>query len=104
MAATLPSGAISASVPSIGFSVTAMTRNGAPFHGANGDGNTVSALSSAQPAAVAFAAGSMIVNSNSAVASVANRRARSISTTFLERRMAGIEWQDIELPGISQPI
>ena len=48
LAATLPSGAISDSAPSSGFSVTTMTRSGAPFHGATGEGNTVRSAASAQ--------------------------------------------------------
>src|SRR5260370_7940233 len=39
-AATLPLGAISENTPSSGFSVTTMTRSGAPFHGASGEGKT----------------------------------------------------------------
>src|SRR5258708_36518929 len=41
LAATLPSGPISDSSPSSGFSAAKMTRSGAPFHGVTGDGSTV---------------------------------------------------------------
>ena len=37
-ATTPPSGPVSEIVPSSGFSLMAMTRSGAPFHGENGDG------------------------------------------------------------------
>src|ERR1700722_6580088 len=47
-AATLPSGAISESSPRIGFSAAKMTRSGAPFHGASGDGRTASGAASSQ--------------------------------------------------------
>ena len=50
LAATLPSGAISESSPSSGFSAAKMTRKGAPFHGATGEGRTaISAASSQVP-------------------------------------------------------
>ncbi len=49
-AATLPSGAISENSPSSDFSAVKMTRKGAPFHGATGDGRTaISAASSQMP-------------------------------------------------------
>ena len=49
LAATLPSGAISESSPSSGFSAAKMTRNGAPFHGAIGaDRTAISAAPSSQ--------------------------------------------------------
>jgi hypothetical protein len=49
VAATLPSGATSDSSPVIGFSAAMITRSGAPFHGASGDGRTamLAALSQA---------------------------------------------------------
>jgi hypothetical protein len=48
LVATLPSGAISDSSPSSGFSAAKTTRSGAPFQGVNGDGRTVSPAASAQ--------------------------------------------------------
>src|SRR5439155_2441762 len=48
LAATLPSGAISKSSPSSGFSAAKTTRKGAPFHGATGEGKTASSAASAQ--------------------------------------------------------
>ena len=48
LAATLPSGAISESSPSSGFSATKRTRKGAPFHGAIGEGRTASSAASSQ--------------------------------------------------------
>ena len=48
LAATLPSGAISESSPSSGFSAAKMTRRGAPFHGATGEGRTASSAASSQ--------------------------------------------------------
>jgi hypothetical protein len=78
----LPSGATSENMPCSGFSVTIMTRSGAPFHGAIGEGNTVSSAASPQaPAAApdaACAGESIIVKRNNAVAAAANRRARSM--------------------------
>src|SRR5215218_9986138 len=49
VAATRPSGAISESSPSSGFSAVKRTRKGAPFHGATGDGKTASSAASSQP-------------------------------------------------------
>jgi hypothetical protein len=50
LAATLPLGATSESSPSSGFSTAKMTRKGAPFHGATGDGKTaISAAPSQLP-------------------------------------------------------
>src|SRR6476660_2985337 len=46
LAATLPSGAISVSSPSSGFSTVNTTRNGAPVHGTTGDGSTASSTAS----------------------------------------------------------
>src|SRR6202040_4419985 len=48
LAATLPSGAISESSPSSGFSAARTTRKGAPFHGAIGEGKTASSAASSQ--------------------------------------------------------
>src|SRR5262245_19473685 len=48
LAATLPSGAISESSPSSGFSAATMTRKGAPFHGVIGEGRTASSAASSQ--------------------------------------------------------
>ena len=48
LAATLPSGAISESSPSSGFSAAKTTRKGAPFHGAIGEGRTASSAASSQ--------------------------------------------------------
>jgi hypothetical protein len=46
----LPSGAISESSPSSGFSATTSTRKGAPVHGAIGEGKTASSDVSTQVA------------------------------------------------------
>src|ERR1700680_4262265 len=46
LAATLPSGAISESSPASGVSAAKMTRKGAPFHGAIGEGKTASSAAS----------------------------------------------------------
>jgi hypothetical protein len=48
LAATLPSGAISESSPSSGFSTAKTTRNGAPFHGEIGEGRTTRPAASSQ--------------------------------------------------------
>jgi len=48
LAATLPSGAISDSSPSSGFSAANTTRSGAPFHGASGEDKTASSAASSQ--------------------------------------------------------
>jgi hypothetical protein len=48
LAATLPSGAISESSPSSGFSAAKITRKGTPFHGAIGEGKTASSAASSQ--------------------------------------------------------
>ena len=50
LAATFPSGAISESSPSSGFSAAKMTRKGAPFHGAIGEASMASPGSSWQVA------------------------------------------------------
>jgi hypothetical protein len=61
-----------------------MTRSGAPFHGAFGEGRTVSSAASAQLPDAASAGESIVEKRNKAVAAAANRLARSILTTFLE--------------------
>src|SRR3984957_20035427 len=48
VAATLPSGAISENSPSSGFSAAKMTRKGAPFHGATGEGKTARSAAPSQ--------------------------------------------------------
>src|SRR5256885_7370862 len=48
LAATLPSGAISESSPSSGFSAAKTTRKGAPFHGASGEDKTAISAASSQ--------------------------------------------------------
>src|SRR5450830_109109 len=48
LATTLPSGAISESSPSSGFSAAKTTRKGTPFHGAIGEGRTASSAASSQ--------------------------------------------------------
>src|SRR6266852_4091753 len=63
LAAMLPSGAIRESSPSSGFSAAKTTRNGAPFHGAIGDGKTASSAASSQ-----------VPDGASALASAAERR------------------------------
>jgi len=85
LAATRPSGAISESAPCSGFSVTTMTRSGAPFHGATGEGKTVSPAAFPQPSDAALAGASIVTKRNKTVAAAANRLARSILATFLER-------------------
>ena len=84
LAATLPSGAISESSPSSGFSAAKTTRNGAPFHGATGEGRTAISAASSQPpenlAARESAAEKRKANnapaiSSNAVAAAANWRA-----------------------------
>ena len=57
LAATLPSGAISESSPSSGFSAAKMTRSGAPFHGVTGEGRTASSAASSQALARALGPG-----------------------------------------------
>src|ERR1700746_2812418 len=79
----LPSGATSDIAPSSGRSLIIMTRSGAPFQGAAGEGRTwISAVSHAPDAA--FAGESMVVNRKAAVAAEAKWRARRILTTFLQ--------------------
>src|SRR5277367_3260662 len=88
VAATLPSGAISESSPSTGFSATTRTRSGAPFQGASGDGRTAKSGPSSQPLAglwAALCARTSVVatskhrpaNGNNAVTAAVNRRARA---------------------------
>src|SRR6478672_13853641 len=48
LTATLPSGAISASSPLIGFSAAKITRSGAPFQGAIGAGKTATSAAASQ--------------------------------------------------------
>src|SRR5258707_10538672 len=88
LAATLPSGATSDITPSSGFSVTIMTRSGAPFQGASGEGKTKRSAASAHGPDAASAGESIVVNMNATVAAAAaataNRLARCILKTFLE--------------------
>jgi len=75
---------------STGFSVTIMTRSGAPFQGATGVGNAMTSADVAQPPEAAAAGdGAVAINkgrnpcviSKHVVAAEAKRRARSISTS-----------------------
>src|SRR3954463_8504163 len=84
LAATVPSGAISESSPSSGFSAAKTTRKGAPFQGATGEGKTASSAASSQVPSGACARASVTEKrktknapaiSNNAVAAAANRRA-----------------------------
>jgi len=50
-AATLPFGAISESSPESGFSTAKITRSGAPFQGASGDGSTATSAAFSQAVA-----------------------------------------------------
>jgi hypothetical protein len=86
VAATLPSGPVSESSPCSGFSVTSMKRNGAPFHGAQGEGrNAISPAAShsdAGPCANAFPAArarrnAPAISDNAVVAAPINWRAES---------------------------
>src|SRR6266508_178798 len=86
LAATLPSGAISESSPSSGFSTAKMTRKGAPFHGAIGEGKTASSAASSQLPSGPWACESTTEKrktknapaiSNNAVTAAANWRARN---------------------------
>jgi len=81
-----------------------------PFHGAIGDGNTVSPAASPQLPDAAWAGESMVEKSNNAVAA-ANRLARSIFKTFMEGSRtahsvlpAGPDPRIAELAEISQQI
>ena len=84
LAATLPSGATSDITPSSGFSVTIMTRSGAPFQGASGEDKTENSAASPHEPDAASAGESIVVKMNATVAAAANRLARCILTTFLE--------------------
>ena len=85
LAATLPSGAISESSPSSGFSAAKTTRKGAPFHGAIGEGRTASSDASSQLPGEPWARESTAekrttknapaISSNAVVAAAANWRA-----------------------------
>src|SRR5262249_6777511 len=84
LAATLPLGASSDSSPASGFSAAKMTRSGAPFHGAIGDGSTAISAASSQLAACAWAlaaengtAEDAPAISSDAVTAAANGRGRS---------------------------
>src|ERR1700722_3566578 len=86
VAATLPSGAISESSPSSGFSTAKITRKGAPFHGATGEGKTARSVASSQMPDGASAGEATTEKrktknvpaiSNNAVTAAANRRARN---------------------------
>jgi hypothetical protein len=87
-----------------------MTRNGAPFHGAIGEGKTVSSAPSPQMPDAALAGESTVGKRNKAVATTANRLAKSILTTFLEgvrnraALPAGPDRRIAELADISQQI
>jgi hypothetical protein len=83
LAATLPSGAIRENVPASGLSVTIMTRSGAPFHGANGEGKTVRSAAFPQEPGAALAGASAAAKSSTAVAAAANRLARRIFVILL---------------------
>src|SRR5712691_723827 len=125
LAAMLPSGAISESSPSIGFSAAKTTRKGAPFHGAIGEGKTASSAASSQrpdgPSARASTAAKgktkNAVIGTKAVTAAANWRVRYNRAPFLEHprtafdsrsqgRMAGYrigEDQSAEMKAILQP-
>jgi hypothetical protein len=61
-----------------------MTRSGAPFQGANGEGKTKNSGASPHGPDAALAGESIVVKMNAAVAAAANRLAKCILTTFLE--------------------
>jgi len=62
-----------------------MTRSGAPFHGAFGEGNTKKLAASLHGPGAALAGESIVTKMNAAVAAAAaNRLAWCILTTFLE--------------------
>ena len=91
-AATLPSGAISESSPSSGFSAVNMTRSGAPFHGAIGEGSTASSAASSQRRRALGARVRLerekegekrTAIGSKAVAAAANRRAGNNGATFV---------------------
>ena len=86
VAATLPSGPVSESSPCSGFSVTSMTRSGAPLHGAHGEGRSAispaASQAGAEPCALAFPAArarrnAPVISDNAVVAAPMNRRAES---------------------------
>jgi len=86
VAATLPSGPVTESSPSSGFSVTSMTRSGAPFHGAHGEGRSAispaASQTDAEPCACAFPAArarrnAPVISDNAGVAAPMNWRAES---------------------------
>jgi hypothetical protein len=88
-----------------------MTRSGAPFHGANGEGKTESSAASPQLSVAASAGESTVTKKNKAVAAAANRLARSILATFLEGPGTALDplpngptFRIAELAGISQQI
>jgi hypothetical protein len=88
-----------------------MTRSGAPFHGANGDGKTEYPAASSQTPDAASAGEFAVEKRNKAVAAAVNRLGRSIFTTFLEEprephsaRPAGPDSRIAALAGISQQI
>jgi hypothetical protein len=94
-----------------------MTRNGAPFHGENGEGSTVRSAASPQFADAAIdcvaengTAANPPTTGSDAVAATANQRAKSIWNYLPEvfdrysARQFGQFARDIELAGISQPI
>src|ERR1700720_3043759 len=92
VAATLPSGAISESSPSSGFSAVRITRKGAPFQGASGEGRTASSAASSQlPSAV------------SARASVAEKRKAKNPPAISDNADAAASWRagNIEPPNPS---
>src|SRR5258707_2766373 len=84
LAATLPSGATSDITPSSGFSVTIMTRSGAPFQGANGEDKTENSAASPHGPDAASAGEPTVVTMNPTVAAAANPLPSCILTTFLE--------------------
>jgi hypothetical protein len=78
LTATLPSGSISESSPSSGFSTEKMTRNGAPFHGTIGEGNTASPTTSSQLfAPCARASPAQAKNAHAASSAVAGMKCRA---------------------------
>src|SRR3954463_1836458 len=94
LAATLPSGAISESSPSSGFSAAKTTRKGAPFHGVTGEGRIASSAASSQardgawacdPTAEQRKTKSAPAISENAVATAANGRGLINGTPFPNR-------------------
>src|ERR1700738_3090062 len=115
MAATLPSGAISESSPSSGFSAARINRRGAPFHGASGDGRTASSAASSQLPSAASARASVSEKrktknppaiSDNADAAVASWRAGNIEPPNPSPQLPSIakalaeSWQNPHLPRI----